>query len=106
MIPLHVLANMNEPREGSHSNVMPVLQDFTADEVQDGSPGMYYRGVVFFTCCDVQKGDELTWYYGRHYQQTRDRKGYVAGLPCAAVLAKEHFLPDKSLGVVRAYAGA
>ena len=100
----HVLANMNEPREGTHANAILVLQDFWHHEVEGGQPGVCYRGVAAFTCCDVQKHEELTWHYGPGYEPTRRSKGYTAGLPCAAVLGDEEFLPDESQGAVRAYA--
>lgn len=99
-------ANMNEPNESEHANCCFVVQDFKHDEVQDiqnipnHERALYFRGLACFSCIDIKKDDELTWYYGDSYEPNRIRQGYKAGKPCTLLLQKQAFIEKDSLGVL------
>ena len=84
----HVLASMNEPVQGEHANCDMVPQDYSHAEIDNvqaianHETARFFRGIACFTCVDVRRGDQLTWYYGDSYQPHRDHIGYVAGMRC------------------------
>ena len=62
---------MSEPTKGSQANVVLLFQDFKRGEVS-GKPAsearqQIYRAVAAFTCCRVESGCELTWYYSQFH---------------------------------------
>ena len=104
------LTMMNEPREDETANVNLIVQDFLTEEIDfsrenakfhniekdtDKGPVILWRGLAAYTCCDVKKHEELTWYYGKHYAPIRKKKKYTAGKDC------DVHIPDDSKGVLK-----
>lgn len=107
----HPFASMNEPNKGDHANCHMVIQDFDVAEIADVTDvynhthAHFFRGLACFACCDIKKGDELTWHYGNKYQPIRDRVGYEAGSPCKKVIDDERFVSENSRAVLDALGG-
>lgn len=105
---MHLLASMNEPREGESANCHMIVQDFTHAEVENVSSivhsesARFFRGVACFACETIPAGAELTWNYGKAYEPIREREGYVAGNVCKAILAGERFINSNSQTVLDA----
>ena len=97
----HPLANMNEPVRGSSANCCMLIQDFSADEVLGSAlDARFYRGLACFTCEAVKAGAELTWFYGKTYQEHRQNEGYEAGTECKLLAQQIKFIPENSEGVL------
>ena len=97
----HPFASMNEPQTGTHANCCMIIQDFDCNEVTQVDPNArFYRGLACFTCTDVKESDELTWHYGKAYEENRKLQGYSAGWPCEKLLRKLVFIPSNSASVL------
>jgi len=92
---LHLLANMNEPSAGQTANCFLRPVDVPGSRVQNGDPAKSYRGMGMFTCCEIQKGEELKWNYGKGYQPHRERQNYEAGRACETDIGSNPRLPAK-----------
>lgn len=101
------LANMNEPQKNTNANCCMIVQDFALNEVQQipdhivAKNPRFFRGLACFTCTDVKIGEELTWYYGKMYEQNRSEQGYEAGIECELLLNKTVFIPENSKGILK-----
>ena len=97
-------ANMNEPLAGENANCCMIVQDFKHDEidglVEGDDKALFFRGLACFTCADVKTGDDLTWYYGKAYEENRQQQGYDAGKPCELLTQRVAFIPSNSTGVL------
>lgn len=102
----HPLACMNEPVEKTHANCYMTIQDFThaeidnVESIQHHANARFFRGLACFACCRIREGEQLTWDYGKHYQNNRVLKGYEAGLQCKKVLDAEVFIQENSRSVL------
>jgi hypothetical protein len=108
----HPLASMNEPNKGTHANSHMVIQDFDVAEIADVTNvynythARFFRGLACFACCDIKKGDALTWHYGSKYQPIREGVGYEVGSPCKKVIDEEPFVRENSKTVLDALEGS
>ena len=100
----HPFANMNEPDANTYANCCMIIQDFDCSEVDNGNADprvRFYRGLACFTCKDIEENEELTWHYGKSYEENRLLQGYEAGWPCEKLLQKLIFIPSNSSGVFK-----
>jgi len=72
-------AAANEPQKGHRSNahIFPIQENVNEHN-------MSVRGVALYACRDINQGEEITWNYGKGYQQIRDDLKYDAGRSCSA----------------------
>ena len=102
---LRPFANMNEPKVNRFANCCMIPQDFLHNEVSNVPAhemhAHFFRGLACFTCDNITKGEELTWYYGKSYESHRQHQGYMAGKACKAIIEKEIFIPSNSQGVLQ-----
>ena len=100
------LANMNEPNLGDNANCCFLVQDFKHDEVEgienivNYDTARFFRGLACFTCDNVKVGEQLTWYYGKAYEENRRQQGYKAGEECLSLLEEKEFIAENSQAVL------
>ena len=76
----HVAAFANEPRFGETANMTLYAERVSVEE------GTFYL-VALYTCnAAVPANTELTWNYGKDYEQVREAEAYQAGDACADAL--------------------
>ena len=99
-------ANMNEPNFGHHANCCFIIQDFRHDEVEGienifkYNAARFFRGLACFTCDNVKVGEQLTWYYGKAYEENRSQQGYREGEQCLSLLEGKEFIAENSQAVL------
>ena len=102
------LTCMNEPNKDQYANCFMSVQDFSAEEIHnvhliaDYTHAHFFRALACFACCDIEKDEELTWWYQNSYQKIRDAKQYTAGKQCKAVTDNVIFILPNSQSVLNA----
>lgn len=73
---------MNEPSVNKQANCVMRPMNLPASYVQGGDANHFYKALVCFACDAISKGTELTWHYGKTYDEIRKTENYEAGKVC------------------------
>lgn len=105
---LHPMAIMNEPVSGESANVAVRVLTRVADVAPRLPPGSCVEAVAFFAARDIERDEELKWFYGKSYGRSRYPKD-DAGQPlvgtASVVKACECETPVEYLAARRALDG-